>query len=298
MHVRHNSPSSQYVQRIDNDTILTLADTKGMILMSQITCPNCNTPIKAEHINVHKLVAVCPKCSRVFSIEPQIGGAVNYLSKHDKVKRPEIFEVEESHDRFQVSYPWRKGADRWLMVVLGIFLFIPGVLFSLIGFSDAAPVPLQLLGVAFVLSALYIALITWSNRSILSLNQDDLQVVGTPLYFPLVNHHCKLSEIERFKTVPTGLNTDPEQDLHTVFAYKRKGGRVRLMAGLSFDQALYVAQQLNYYLEQAERESILDEAEGETLEMTSTPSIRLEADGEIAPLSDEIPPQQIARQSR
>ncbi len=252
--------------------------------MAQIICTNCGAPLTAEHVNIQKLVAICPKCSHIFAIDPPVQLSPETLTKRDKAKRPAIFEVQESHDEFHMSYLWRKGADRSLMAALSITPIALGIVFTLVAASAHSAAPLGAIGVPIMLLGIYILLTLVFNRSTLSVTPNELTVKGTPLYWPMVNYRFKLSDVERAKSVPMGMSTDPEQDLYTVFVYLRNGRRKRFMAGLSLDQGQYLVEQISYYVEQNAQES--GEEQADVIELSSErPSLQLGPDGELLPLT-------------
>jgi len=86
-----------------------------MAYSRRLVCPNCSTHVTSEHVNMQKMVGICPKCDHVFSFEGMMDSADKIARK---VKAPQTFAVDTSPDRLAISYQRRSHITQqdWGMV--------------------------------------------------------------------------------------------------------------------------------------------------------------------------------------
>jgi hypothetical protein len=228
----------------------------------QIHCPNCDTPIPANGINIQDKLAVCPQCSSVFSF----ADLPLRQRKERKVKAPEGMTVTENPDSLEIQFPWLRMAGKTGMMLAGIFtlcLLFPGAAaVALIATAHSiAPV---FWGVALGLLALFLgypAAIILLDRARLMIDDEAIRVEYKPV--PAGHKvHAERGEIERvYCALPPGQVVGRGQGYYGVWAVYRDGREV-LLTTLRREWAMYIAQTLDTYLQaEPEIEGAADEIE-------------------------------------
>jgi len=206
--------------------------------MARIQCPHCGAPVATAHINMQKLLAACPQCDQVFSIEPFFN-AEQLPTPHEKTKRPADLNIETSQDQFQASYLWRKssGGVIGLAAVIGILESFVGLV--LIGGMFLAGIPILLMG-------LYLLLTVLLNRTTLTITHDRITVRTEPIYGRFLYRSISRSQVAQVKLVDAGWSRDPQCSIDAV---DWDGTRRQLVRGLQRNYAQYLVQQITRYLE-------------------------------------------------
>jgi len=222
--------------------------------MARIQCPHCGAPVATEHINIQKLVAACPQCDQVFSIEPFFN-TEQPSGLHEKTKRPLDLNIETSEDQFQASYLWRKGNLGTQVGLTALWGFVAGftglALISLMFFESGAVLGL-FLGIPGLLLGIYLWLVVLLNRITVTITSDRIAVRTEPIYKPFVNRGLPRSQVAQVKVVNTDLGQDPDLDQYTLYAYSPDGTRRALISGLRRSYAQYLVQHVTTYLNPAE----------------------------------------------
>jgi len=250
--------------------------------MARIQCPHCGTPVTTEHINIQKLVAVCPHCDQVFSIEPFIN-TEQLSGPHEKNKRPEYLNIEEDQGNFQASYLWRKGTSSVLVALAAVF----GGLAEFIGlvlvggmFFEGGEVLGLFLGAPLMLLGMYLCFTVLLNRIKLTITDDKIDVHTEPIYEPFVNRSVSRAQVAQVKMVKNGVSQDPDADYYTLYAYSPDGTRRQLVSGLQRGYAQYLAQQITNYLDADQVKAI------EELNTDTSDALVMGDDGELIPASE------------
>lgn len=88
----------------------------------QLTCPNCQTEIPAENINIQKTLALCPACGSVFDFGDEHGPGTTPKIKRRKAKKPDAVIVHDEGDTLHFSYPLVN--DRASKIAIGFLVFV------------------------------------------------------------------------------------------------------------------------------------------------------------------------------
>ena len=143
----------------------------------QLTCPNCQTPITVDLINIQEMTAVCGTCHTVFGFErPQS------KQKQRKLKEPDTFDVRESDDNLHMSF---RSISRWYADDNIIGGLGGGLAFFLVGFffRNGAEFP-AILPLVFWSAALFSLLWTIAfvvNRTHINMNDESIDVSRKPI---------------------------------------------------------------------------------------------------------------------
>jgi hypothetical protein len=236
--------------------------------MAQLTCKNCGAPIPAENINIQKTLAVCPECATVFDFSSTVEAAAPapHKRKRRKTKQPEHITIQPSASGLDLVYKWGLKAEVpsnlfWmaLWAIISLAIGLGGTLFA--GEPGAWAATL-VIGAA----PLYYFLCLFTNATRFLLDEDQLQVRTTPLWFWGAGHATvDTSDIEAVYWELGEDDDEEDEDSYLVYARLRDGGRKKLFEGIRKQDAEFIAQELNAALYEQEMGDYahLTDAEGE-----------------------------------
>lgn len=216
-----------------------------------IKCPYCELEIAADDINSSTMIAKCTFCDSVFSFAGQHGDG----REPDSLKVDELFSnLEPEHISIKVSGDQLLLRFRWHRSIVALLISLFWMGFTIFGFavglsnadanSRAELVFISLLPLAFNISFAYVSIAGWLNSTIISVNQDQLSVVHTPVPW----------------RSPSPVESSRIHQIDCVFKQGRKGSgsytvtaitdweQVKLLRGLSFDYAMYIKQAIETHL--------------------------------------------------
>jgi len=217
----------------------------------QLECPNCQTSILSEDINLEKLVAKCSNCHAVFAFEEK-------LTTERTLHRPEVFlpkgmEILKLRSELEIQVSWRSILQTglvfftifWNIIVLpfAIFAIISGELIMLLGLSLHLAVGIGLL--YYIITAVF-------NTTFITADSRHLHIEHRPLKVPFYpDQDYLVMDIEQIyvdKYVRSRTNGRPDYAF-SVQAILKDKRHVRLVKGLQFpDQALYIEQEVEHFL--------------------------------------------------
>ena len=218
----------------------------------ELNCPHCGARIRAEDINIQKMVAVCHQCDHIFDF--------SHLGFGRKKKRrpppaPKRLRVQDDEEQLTLSYRMALGiAPR---IGLGATLFgaiVPLLLLFFITPNDPSPPP--------PLFLLFWSLICWyavamfvTTTTRITLDEDTLDIKDGPLPFPISDDKTlNLADITRIFHDESTESWPPGVTAHHVRAELTTGARITLVSHLPRDYAAYIAWALDDGL-QSETES-------------------------------------------
>lgn len=180
-----------------------------------LQCPNCNTSIPAQNINMRAMAALCPQCSLVFKFAAQ---PVQSKRLKRKFKAPEEIKIYQVGDWMEILIPWKKMDDRpWLFggfFMLGIILL--GLMIDqqpLLVFC-IAPV-FGLIGIGFV----FLGYIQRVNKTSFVITPETLMISYRPISF----------------AAPRIFNTNDIHQLYCKQIIESKGGASFQLRALTHD---------------------------------------------------------------
>ena len=249
--------------------------------MAQLTCPHCGSPISAEQINIQKTLAVCPACATVFDFSatvstPAVVIPTAHKRKRRKVKQPEHITIQPNATGLDLVYKWGIKSESqstlfwmglWAVIAIAISIVFPLLSGEAI-FSGDSPFWLGTLFVGGFPFYYFLCLFTNSTRFLL--DEDQLQVRTTPLWFWGAGHATVDTPDVEAVYWELAEDADEDDENYTVYARLRDGERKKLLEGILKQDAEFIAQELNaglYELENGdydhltEREGMDDESE-------------------------------------
>ncbi|GJM35165.1 MAG: hypothetical protein DHS20C18_41660 [Saprospiraceae bacterium] len=218
----------------------------------QLNCPSCNSEIRAEDINIDKVLAKCAQCNAVFNFEKVLRQPSH---KRQEVLLPVGIESFQTNFELDFEINWRKTSKG-----LGFFLFFTLFWNGIVGIFVVAGLATgqygMLLGISIHLligiGLLYYVLATMLNTTYITVGHRELTVEHRPLRFPFYpNRYLPISDIEQVfieRYVASKSNNSPN------FAFRvklidRNKKRIDLIKGLKHpDQALYIEQEIEKFL--------------------------------------------------
>ncbi len=247
--------------------------------MAQLTCPQCGSPISAEQINIQKTLAVCPACATVFDFSatvstPAVVTPTVQKRKRRKVKQPEHITIQPNATGLDLVYKWGIKSESqstlfwmglWAVIAIAISIVFPLLSGEAI-FSGDSPFWLGTLFVGGFPFYYFLCLFTNSTRFLL--DEDQLQVRTTPLWFWGAGHATV--DTPDVEAVYWELAEDDEN--YTVYARLRDGERKKLLEGILKQDAEFIAQEMNSALYELENGDYAHLTEGEDMDEESEAS--------------------------
>lgn len=242
--------------------------------MAQLTCPHCGSPISAEQINIQKTLAVCPACATVFDFSATVSDpapipAAAHKRKRRKVKQPEHITIQPNATGLDLVYKWGIKSESqstlfwmglWAVIAIAISIVFPLLSGEAI-FGGDSPFWLGTLFVGGFPFYYFLCLFTNSTRFLL--DEDQLQVRTTPLWFWGAGHATvDTADVEAVYSEVA----DDEDDGYNVYARLRDGERKLLLEGLLKNDAEFIAQEMNSALYEIETGDYAHLTEGEGID--------------------------------
>lgn len=222
--------------------------------MNQLTlnCPNCQSAILAEDMNMAKTLAKCRDCHTVFDFEPVLRQPVH---KKQEVFMPPGIDAFATNYELDIEVNWRKTTK-----TLGFFLFFAlfwnGIVFIFVIAALLSGSYAMLLGISIHLSIgigfLYYVLSVIFNTTYITANQREISVEHRPLRLPFYpNRNLASRDIKQVfveKYVASKSNGRPNYAF-AVEAVLKDGNRIKLLKGLKTpEQGLYIEQEIERFL--------------------------------------------------
>lgn len=122
-------------------------------IYTKICCPNCDSDIPSDNLNINDKIGKCGTCHIVFPFHEEIKGLLTTPQKiKQEILRPEGIEMFYYKDELDISF---KQPDSWvewtLYSIISLFPLVIAASFSKVGFHFIQPVLL----ISILLSALY-----------------------------------------------------------------------------------------------------------------------------------------------
>jgi len=251
--------------------------------MAQLTCPQCGSPISAEQINIQKTLAVCPACATVFDFSATVSDpapipAATHKRKRRKVKQPEHITIQPNATGLDLVYKWGIKSESqstlfwmglWAVIAIAISIVFPLLSGEAI-FSGDSPFWLGTLFVGGFPFYYFLCLFTNSTRFLL--DEDQLQVRTTPLWFWGAGHATVDTPDVEAVYWELAEDADEDDENYTVYARLRDGERKKLLEGILKLDAEFIAQEMNSALYELENGDYAHLTEGEDMEDESEAS--------------------------
>ncbi len=208
-------------------------------------CPRCQEPIKAEHINIQRMVALCERCGSVFDIEKQ-----RQKSKRRKAKRPPALRIladEPLHLAFRTNFRLDKSENFTTSFILsGVFSMV-AVLMAALYLENEVPIVLPLVFAIMACAALYSLATIVYNQTHIRVDANEIRVARRPLPSLTRERQLELDDVDAFSAEETAASQREGYDTprFNVWAHYAYGGRKLVSGDLTEDYADYVASALN-----------------------------------------------------
>jgi hypothetical protein len=208
----------------------------------QVTCPNCGEKVAADHINIHKMTAVCASCDTVFPFDlPEA------KSKRRKVKQPAkltLRDAETLHMEFWTNFRLDRDGDFLARVLGSLSMGFVAVLLI----AEAAPLLITLGFTLVALALFYAAALVVLNKTHIEMDEDAITVRRKPLPNPLNRgYEVSLAGLEAIRYEETAVSKKEAYDTprYRVWAETADGGRRTIVTDVTEDYAVFIAQCLS-----------------------------------------------------
>ena len=221
----------------------------------QPRCPQCQQRVKAEQINIQRMVALCEDCGSIFDIDHQ-----RHKAKRRKVKRPAALRLLSEaplHLAFRTNFRLDKS-ERFLSsaVMSGMFSLMALLMLGL-NLEGEVPIILPFVFLLMAVAAIYSLASIVYNSTHLVWDADAIRVERRPLPSLTQARQVSLEGIDSFSAQETAASQSEGYDTprYQVWANSLDGGRRLVYGDLVEEYASYIASGLNQDLLQNDANS-------------------------------------------
>ena len=151
----------------------------------RLNCPECNTPIFADDINLVKTIAKCKSCNNLFDFNNIFADPKTFPTRYRKeIVIPPGIEVLHLMSELEIMIKWRRSAKTFtLFFALFWNVFIGAMSIFMLALGEIFPIlfliPFLLVGVYLIYASLGYAL----NTSYITVDDQRLSVTHKPINF-------------------------------------------------------------------------------------------------------------------
>lgn len=223
----------------------------------QLICPNCGEKIAAEHINIQRMVAVCPACDTVFAFDAPADKA-----KRRKVKQPEHLTLRDA-DTLQMTFRTNFRLDKnetfvSSSVLSFVFTFLTVLLISGY-FANDVPIIMPIVFGLVALASYYLLALTAFNATHIEMRDDTITISRRPLPNPFQqSHQIDLDGVIAILCEETPVSRREAYDTprYRVWAEMANGSRQIIVNDVVADYAYFITQCLNERLDADEETDV------------------------------------------
>ena len=225
----------------------------------QLTCPQCGQSVKADHINIQQMAAVCPSCSNVFQF-----AAEGPKLKRRKARQPRHLQLDESeglHIAYRTNFRLEKNENFINSGVLSVVFTFAAILMISLYLAGELPIILPILfGLATPPMYYWLGLIAF-NKTHIDMDGVSIKVSRRPLPNIGQAREIDLSGITSISAEETSASKQKEYDTprYHVWANFSGGGRKLIVADVTEEYGYFTAQTLDGWLQQDASRLALDE---------------------------------------
>jgi len=221
----------------------------------QLHCPNCNTIIPPQNINVQEMVAVCPECGAAFNFSDYVK-TVQQKTKRRKSKKPDHINQIQENDEVVLDMPLVQSLSyRLAMCVVPLFMSILYVVIMIDSFATNDIEAVAVVSTVFLpiilgfLSSLFM-------RQAISINSEELKHevrLGVPIY----RRSRAIDEITDVSIEETTVTRESVASArYNLYMDTYDGRQDMFMQNLTEDTATYTQQVLSNYLHEDDVDSV------------------------------------------
>ncbi|MDX1943303.1 MAG: hypothetical protein SFU99_22245 [Saprospiraceae bacterium] len=223
------------------------------VMQIHLECPNCGASIRAEDVNIDKLIAKCSQCHTLFGFDTML----KQVERHrPEVPLPPGVDAMSYLSELNIEIIWRKTSNAGFFIFFTIFWNAILIPFIIIALTQGEWIILLFISLHLLvgLSLLYYTLSILFNTTYIRVNHQELNIQHRPFKMPFYpDRHEMVSDIDQLfidKYVESRTNNQPN------FAYAVRAvlksnpdKRVRIIRGLkNQEQARYVEQEVERFL--------------------------------------------------
>jgi len=215
-----------------------------------LDCPECNTPVKAQNINLDKTTAKCDHCDSIFNFENEMPP---YRAKPE-VFLPKGIEVLKLRSELEIQYKWRKTVNSGFMTLFTIIWNAMILPFAIGAILSGQIMVLLFMSVHLIagISLMYNLFSNLLNTTYVSVDENQLSIEHRPLRQPFGGDtYVPVEEIDQVyinRYVSSRTNGVPNYAFG-VTVIEKSGKKNQVLKGLKHpDQARYIEQEIEFFL--------------------------------------------------
>ena len=220
-----------------------------------IHCPQCDHILKAEDINIDKLVAKCAHCNHVFSFSHQMDRDVEGYSRPDMLI-PNGLEVLKLSNELDIRVDWYRTIPRTSFAFTLIFtlvwnlILLPFVLMAIVS-GEMSILLFTSVHILVGLSMLARLSAIFFNTTSVNVSRHALTITAGPLPSLFrVNRTIESRNIDQLyvtKYVESRTNGNPNY-AYALYVILKNGNKIRLLNGLNSETQKYLEYEIESFL--------------------------------------------------
>lgn len=233
---------------------------------TQLTCPNCQTTIPAENINIQKTLALCPNCGVVFNFGEANQPTTTPKIKRRKAKKPESITVTESSGQLDIAYAsLGTRSNKIGLGFLMLIVFLVWLILSVLMISEAEYMPALIFSLIFGAAEI----VTWLlflNRTHIILDETDLKSVTRPLSSGNISLNRDDIVDVTYEPTTSMFESATTSSTFSVMAVRYDGQKRLLQSGLQEEYAAYISQELARHIREDRTETAINNLDADRAE--------------------------------
>ncbi len=158
----------------------------------KLKCPNCDSRIRSEDINIHKMVAKCSKCACVFPFKTHLFGRYSVPLKSPTNKIPNGIKVHRQNKNdgqgkeLFLTYRWW-NKRYFVFLLMAVLWNISAIMWFAITLASEAYF-MAILGAMYAIPGiilLYTGIAGFLNETVIKVDEFQLSVAHNPIPWPL-----------------------------------------------------------------------------------------------------------------
>lgn len=218
-----------------------------------LQCPQCNTEIPPENINIQEMVALCDDCNLVFNFKDHLP---RRKAKPPRLFRPNNVQVEETDEQLSISYRmvYKGGAMfGFIMSMIGSVLLPLAFATILATKNNIEVAPMMMVG-AGMLWSWYLLAAFFITKTHITVNEDVLAVETGPLFLPIKDDKVipadTIARLYREEVTDLLPSNNVRAELHD-------GDQLKIVTSLPDEHAIYIARIIDHYLQSGVPDDVL-----------------------------------------
>ena len=225
-------------------------------LGAQLECPNCDSEIFSDDINIDKAIAKCHNCHTVFPFEEKVKDK-RKARRRAEIFQPEGIEMFRLRSELNIDYKWRNTqSSNYFMLFFTLVwnaMILPSAFSAVMSGQIGALLAMSIhigVGVWLLLSQMS----KFINSTYITVDEHFLTIENRPISSPwFKNQQIPVGDIEQLYVRKKRLGSNNGVGIYgyaVIMVDKKRRREIPLITGMkNQDKALFIEQEIEYFLD-------------------------------------------------